>query len=372
MITFIKDLLPVNPAYNDSIVQFSSTTITGATKANITVEGDTFTIVPFNGVFTFNLKEVIKAKLNLNRFDDTVIPDLSTGEYLYDDATIGRNFTVDFNVQNLTTGETTSKTYYFQRSVEQLPNYHRLNQLPNSIRVLLPSENYIDYAVKYFEGYPFDFAVNVLSSGNTLMIRNITTNQQTEGYTATTSDAKRVYISDGGNNTTDTNILVNSSTLNRLEMYVNDAFVANINVTKIESQCGVYLKWVNSKGSYSYWLFDSIYKDNLTPKTIDEINGYYDNLQNLTTTSHLIGKTANRTYQLNTKFDNSDAAYLSDLSTSPAVWMYAHQSPFQQIQDKYDWVGVKLSDTAFGVDRKTSKQKYSITITLPDVNTITL
>ncbi len=372
MINFIKDLSPVNPAYNDSIVQFSSTTITSATKANITVGGDTFTIVPFNSVFTFNLKEIIKAKINLNRFEDAIIPDLTVGEYIYDDETIGKYFTVDFNVQNLTTGETTSKTYYFQRSVEQMPNYHRSGQITNDVRVLLPSTTFVDYSVRNFEGYPFDFAVNGLSSGDTLMFRNITTNQQTESYTSLTGNAKRVFLSDGANNTTDTNILVNSSTLNRIEMFVNDAFVANINVTKVESQCGIYLKWLNSNGSYSCWLFDAIHKDNLTPKTIDEINGYYDNLQNLTATSHLIGKTANRTLQINTKFENGDSAYLSDLAISPAVWMYAHQVPFQQVQDRYDWIGVKVSDSAFSVDRKTSKQKFNITVTLPDVNTITL
>lgn len=160
MITFLKDLLPINPAYNDSIVQFSSSTITGSTKAIITVEGDSFAIVPFNGIFTFNFKEIIKAKINLNRFDDTVIPNLTTGAYIYDDVNIGKHFTIGFDVQNLTTGETTSKTYYFQRSVEQLSNYHRSSQLPNGVKALLPSINFIDYNVRNFEGYPFCFSVN--------------------------------------------------------------------------------------------------------------------------------------------------------------------------------------------------------------------
>lgn len=370
MITFIKDLLPVNPAYNDSIIQFSSDT--SATKAVITVEGDSFVTVPLGDIFTFNLKEIIKAKINLNRFEDVIIPDLTTGQYIYSDVNIGRDFDVDITVTGATTAQTTTRTYYFQRSVEQLPNYHRLTQLPNDVRVLLPSENYIDYNLKCFEGYPFDFTVNGHDTWNGIHFRNITTNQETDLYTALDTNALRVFVSDGANNSTDTDILVNASTLNKVEMYVNNVFKANINITKIESQCGVYLRWLNTKGSYSYWLFDSIYKDNITPKTIDDISGYYDNLQNITATSHLIGKTANRTLQINTKFDNGDAAYLSDLAISPAVWMYAYQVPFQKVQDRYDWIGVKLSDTAFSVDRKTSKQKLSLTITLPEINTITL
>jgi hypothetical protein len=371
MINFIKDLLPVNPAYNDSIIQFNSNTITGATKAVITIEGDSFTTVPNAGVFTFNFKEIIKTKINTNRFEDEIVPNLLTEEYIYPDPNIGREFNIDIQVQNYTTGETISKTYYFQRSVEQLPNYHRLTALPNGIRLLLPTNNYIDYSVKYFEGYPFDFTVNGIRPYNTIYFNNITTNQQTDEYLNITEEAKRVFLSDGGTNTTNTDILVNSSTLNRIELYLNDSFKANINIMKVESQCGVYLKWLNSKGSYSYWLFDSIYKDNLTPRTIDEFAGYYDNLQNLTSTSHLIGKTANRILQINTKFDNADAEYLRDLAISPAVWMYAHQVPFQQVQDRFDWIGVKVSDTAFPVDRKTSKQKLNLTITLPDLQTIT-
>lgn len=371
MINFTKDLLPINPAYNNSIIQFYSDTITGATKATITIEGDSFVTVPLDNVFTFNFKEIIKTKINSNRFEDVVVPNLITEDYIQPDPTIGREFNVNINVQNYTTGETLSKTYYFQRSVEQLPNYHRLTSLPNGIRVLLPTANQIDYNVKYFEGFPFDFTVNNLRAFNSIYFKNITTNQQTDAYYNITDEAKRIIISDGGTNTTNTDILVNSSTLNKIELYLNETFKANINITKVESQCGVYLKWLNYEGSYSYWLFDSIFKDNLTPKTIDDFAGYYDNLQNLTSTSHLIGKTATKTLQINTKFDNGDAEYLSDLVMSPAVWMYAHQVPFQQIQDKHDWIGVKVSDAAFQVDRKNSKQKLNLTITLPDVNTIT-
>lgn len=372
MIIFSKDLLAVNPAYNDSIIQFYSNAITGATKATITIEGDSFATVPLNNLFTFNLKEIIKAKINANRFADSVIPDLSTGQYIHGDESIGRVFRVDIKVQNATINEAIIKNYYFQRSVAQLPNYHRLSQDLAGVRVLLPTVNNVDYRVKYFEGFPFDFTIDGLEDYGYLRFKNITTNQQTDEYMNVDSNAKRVFLSDGANSTTETDILVNSSTLNKIEVHFFNDFVANINITKIESQCGVYLKWLNSHGSYSYWLFDSIYKDNITPKAIDEISGYYDNLQNLTSTSHLIGKIANRTLQVNTKFDNVDAEYLSDLATSPAVWMYVHQVPFMQLQDSFDWIGVRVSDTAFTVDNKTSKNKYSTTITLPDVNTITL
>ncbi|MGQ2984869.1 hypothetical protein [Flavobacterium sp.] len=371
MIIFSKDLLPINPAYNDSIIQFSSDSITEATKAIITIEGDSFITVPLNGIFTFNLKGIITAKINTNRLEDTIFPDLSTGEISYADENIGRNFEVDIEVQNNVTSEVITKMYYFQRSVEQLPNYRRLSELPSDVKVLLPSDNYLDYQVKMTEGYPFDIAVNGLAEGDTYQLKNITTNDATPIYTAATNNAVRLFISDGAFDTTNTNTLFISSMMNHVELWVNGSFKANVRVNKIDSQCGIYLKWVNTEGSYSYWLFDSIFKDTLIPKTVDELAGSYDNLQNLNSASFILGKTARRTLQLNTIFDKTEAEYLSDLSISPVVWMYAHQVPFQQVQDRYDWIGVTLNDGQFPVENKTNKNKFSTTITLPNVNTIT-
>jgi len=371
MIIFTKDLLQVNPAYNDSIIQFSSNTITEATKAVITIEDAPFVCVPNSGVFTFNLKEIIKAKINTNRFEDNIIPDLNNDSYILSDASVGKTFTVGIQVFNLSSNDAVTRNYYFIRGVEQLPDYHRLSALPSGVRVLLPSKNYVDYSVKCFEGFPFDFGIHGLQTYNEIYFKNVTTNQQTVPFSVPDNNVQRVYSSDGANNTTDTDILINSSTKNRISLYHNNVFKANIYITKIESQCGVYLKWLNSKGTYSYWLFDSIYKENITPRVIDEFAGYYDNLQNLTSTSHLIGKTAVNTWNLNTKFDNEDADYLKDLVYSPAVWMYSHQVPFQQVQTKFDWIGVKVNDSPFPLNYKTSKNKLAITITLPEMQTIT-
>jgi hypothetical protein len=44
---------------------------------------------------------------------------------------------------------------------------------------------------------------------------------------------------------------------------------------------GIYLKWFNANGGYSYWLFDKFYSDTTSTKTIDEIVGKYDNLKTL-------------------------------------------------------------------------------------------
>lgn len=370
MIQFTKNLLELNPAYNDSIIQFSSDTISGATKAILTIEGMPFLAVPNgNGRFTFNFKDIIKSLINQNRFWDNIVPDL-TQAIVYSDPTITKNLNVEIKIFNLTANDSITKNWLFIRGVEQMPNYHNLSQIIAPIRVLLPTNNYIDYSTRYFEGYPFDFSIFGLADGDEFWFKNLTTSQTSDVYLSQDDNAKRIFLSDGGHNTTELSYLINSSNLNKLELYVNGDFVANINIQKIESDCGVYLKFLNSKGGYSYWKFDSIYKGLLNPKTIDDFAGKYDNLQNLTATSHIFGKTATQTFQVNTTFEMEDAPTLSDLTLSPSVWMYLHREPFHQFQ-AYNFFEVKVSDTAIpNVDTKNSKNKLSLIITMPEVNTI--
>jgi hypothetical protein len=53
-----------------------------------------------------------------------------------------------------------------------------------------------------------------------------------------------------------------------IEVWVNGAFKANINIKRMESNCGIYLKWFNANGGYSYWLFDKFYSDTTNTKPL--------------------------------------------------------------------------------------------------------
>ena len=77
--------------------------------------------------------------------------------------------------------------------------------------------------------------------------KNTNSGLQTDVFTATTDEVKRVYISDGSTNLTIENELALSTNLNKVELYVNDEFKASIYIKKISSQCGVLLKWFNAQ-----------------------------------------------------------------------------------------------------------------------------
>jgi hypothetical protein len=370
MITFTNDLLNgFNPAYNDSIVSFNSS-FTGITNCDVTIDSKTFTIYPFNNEFKFNFKPIVTTLINQNGFKDSVLPDLILSDFIIDDSSLQLTINPDFFCYNSTTGETMVKEYKFLKCVEQLPFYNQKVQANNDIRVLIPSQNGVDFNLTYSEGYPADFAIQGVLSGYTYHFRNSNTGIQSTTFTATTSDVKRIFLSDGATDTTIDGVMLLSSNINNIELWVNGFFKCNIKVKKVESKCGVYLKWFNSNGGYSYWLFDKFFNESLKTKDFEDINGAWDNLQNVTSTYESLGKSASSSLVLNTQYNSEEKEYLLDLLKSPKVEMYINNEPFIQ-QNEFNFIGVKISDGSFTYNNSKSKNKLKVTIELPNTNTIT-
>jgi hypothetical protein len=74
-----------------------------------------------------------------------------------------------------------------------------------------------------------EFAIYGLTSTNTYYFKNKTTVNQSSTFTATNSNVKRIFF-DGGYNETTSNLLSLSTTSNLIEVWVNGAFKANINI----------------------------------------------------------------------------------------------------------------------------------------------
>jgi hypothetical protein len=369
-IQITNNILEVNPAYNDSIITYKSNSFTGATKSDIIIDGRPFTVYPIGDEFTYNFRDYVKVKINQNNFQDLIIPD---GDFMVDDETLSLTINPTIKIYRAagspTTGETSNFSFKFTKNVEQLIGYKQKIENENSIvKILLPTKNYIDYSITYFEGYPSDFAIYGLTSGDTFYIKNTTTLNQTLTYSATTSEVKRIFLSDGAGDSTLTDELALSNTINKCELWVNGDFVANINIRKVDSKCGVMLKWFNSSGSYSYWLFDPIYQTTIQGRKLDEIGGVYDNLYNVTSLSNITGKDGNQTMKLSTKFNDFDKETITSIITSPKVELYIHNEPFNLFKAG-SFIGVNLNDTSLPLSNKTPNNKLEITITLPDLLT---
>lgn len=365
-----NNILQVNPAYNDSIITYKSNSFTGATKSDIIIDGTTFTVYPINGEFTYNFKDYVKVKINENNFDDTIIPD---GDFIVDDETLSLSIQPTIKIfrptGSPTTGDTSNFTYHFTKNVEQLIGYKSKIENDNTtVKLLLPTDNYVDYTLTYFEGFPCDFAIYGLTEGDTFFIKNLSTVNQTPIYSATTSEVKRIFLSDGAGDSTLTDELALSYTVNKCELWVNGEFVCNINIRKVDSKCGVMLKWFNHSGSYSYWLFDPIYQTSIQGKKLDEIASKYDNLYNLTSTNNITGKDGNQIMKISTRYTDFDKKTITSIITSPKVELYIHNEPFNLFTSG-SFIGITLNDGSTTLSNKTANNKLDLTITLPDLLT---
>lgn len=371
MITFSKDLLAQNPVYNNSVVEFSSN-IADILKAVITVGGNSYNIYPINNIFYFNFKEIAKSIFNQNRFEDSIIPNIADSIF-YSDDSILKSLTVNFKVISKTGVEDIiDKDYNFIRSVEQLPFYRRKLNMDTDVKALLPTKNFIDYEVTHFEGFPFDFTIEGLVSGDEFYFRNISTNISSEVYQSPDNQVKRIFLSDGESDTTIDDVLLLNSAVNRIELFKNGEFKCNFNIRKIESECGVYLKWANNHGGYSYWKFDKVWRENTSVKTIGEIAGDFDNLQNIYKNGNLMGKTSTVTMSLQSKIEERDREYVNGILESPTVQMYVHTSPFNKMEE-FDFINVKVNDGSFPTaNNKLSKSKINLTIEMPERYLMTL
>ena len=370
MIQFQTNILNVNPAFNDSIIKYKSS-YSGMVKSEITVNGTVFTLYPFNQIFSFNFKDIAKVEINTNGFKDLIVPDLSTGTFIYNDSNLQKTLSGTIKTINSYTSDTTNFSYLFTKNVEQLPYYNQKLLTTNNIVVLLPTENNFNYSLTYFQGFPFDFSIRGINTGDSFYFKNVNSGMVTNTFIATTSDVKRIFLSDGATNETLSNILPLATLVNVVELWVNGVVKATINIKKNSKECGVYVKWFNSNGGYSYWLFDKFFTENIKTKGLQNIQGKWDNLQNITSTSESFGKTSFKTIQLTTKYNSIEKDYLIDIVNSPKTEMFIHNVPFNFKQNEFNFIGVIVSDESLTIDSKLTTNRLKITLELPAINTIT-
>src|SRR5690349_21566107 len=92
-----NDLLDLNPGYNDSIITYTSNSLTGLTKSEIIIGSSTFTVYPINEIFTYNFMDIVKVKINQNNFNDSIVP-LFESSCIYDDPTLSLTILPTINV----------------------------------------------------------------------------------------------------------------------------------------------------------------------------------------------------------------------------------------------------------------------------------
>ena len=362
-ITINKAPTGIYPAYNDSYLVFESDLVDNF-KAEIEIAAlgsEIFTVYPeVGGEYVFNLKDVVKSLINTNGFKN---PDNTYPVNWIESFPFGYlSLPVIIRTFNTSTNDTTSPTYTFIRGVKQIDEPIHANQF----QLLHRNNNGVDYTLSYFEGYPFSFEIARLFSGiNDVVIRNLNTTDVTTSVPIITDATHRVWIDKATENWTTESYLPLTDTLNRLEIDIDGATEVNLNLKKVSNKCGVYLRWFNYAGGYSYFLFDEFYRDEIAGRELGNISAnVFNNAPDHVAPSLSTGYSASRSLTLRAVVDANEANHLKDLFATPSVQMYNAFEPYLDA----NFIDVKVT-SSYRYANKKRLNEIKLTIELPELIT---
>lgn len=322
-ITITKEPTGIYPAYNDSFIEFTSD-LADNYYANISIVGITLAFKIYadsDGVYLFNLKESIKVFFNESGFDDS---NVFSNDYYKNIEGLYLSKGITITVYSDTTSEQTVRTYEFFKGLVQFGE----NISENDYKLLCYSEDGVNHSLTYFEGFPFAFDIQKVANGDSLKLYSRNTGNETEEMLATDTGAFRINVDKGeGNNWTSDNFLPLTSGLNRLEIREDGNFKTNLLLTKKENCSGVYLKWFNSKGGYSYYLFNRYYLEDISGESLGQIlNNKFNNIQEAKGNHSSIGKSGAGVLTIKADYNRAEYEILKDLLLSPSVQMYTSET----------------------------------------------
>lgn len=367
-----KALTDYYPCHNDAWINFYSNTVVNPTVASIVFAGidSEFRFAPnINGAFDVNLKDV--AKTLVTSFED-VNKDIPT-EWLQSitDNTFSLSFTVTItNANNATDSDIFSQS--FSNSVKNIGDFYT----ESSNEILMPSTNGVDYFFTYFEGYPmfFDYKkmIAVINDGvidfSTIKLVNTNTGYEFE-IKASSVNSQRMYIDKATDNLTTLDLLPITKNENHIEVYINDVFKHNLYIKKVSKKCGVYLKWRNDNGGFSFHLFEKTFVNELKSRNSGAIsrNSFNNISDGLRSTYFTTGKTVNESISVSAIVDSNEVKNIRELIKSPYVEMWSKNEPYKT----GDWIYVDVDgDISYNDNEK--KHEISMNLILPSQNTMML
>jgi hypothetical protein len=351
-------------AFNNNVVRFrSNTAAVTPVKATILTNGNTYTIYPDPaGNFYFNFKGI--KSVELANYSETINPDLDT-TLVYNwtaKALLSETITFTIFLSNSTTETATRPVTWLNGYVnlidfkQQFPKY----VLDYNSFLLKPLP-----LVKYWAGLPFDIAFYANPATNFTLRNNSASIQST--FT-NTNRVPRLFFSDGRLDVSIEDYVPFNDGFNSCTI-TSGANIINFFVEKIQSYCnGHYLKWLNSFGGWSYWLF---YKgnENLSVRELGVIDNDFNNLPDTISPSVSLGKESQNEIALQQDgITKNEMELLRDLLDSVKVYLFTGDA-FTKSSDK-DWLEVIVKGGSFKVSNARERiNNLNLTIELPQNTT---
>ncbi|KGO85728.1 hypothetical protein Q765_15020 [Flavobacterium rivuli WB 3.3-2 = DSM 21788] len=341
-------------AYNNDVIRFYSDntlaakfcTIMGSNaSANVNV-----TLYPApDGSFFFNFKPYVSALINTRNFEDTLQPVLdrtNPDTFIYN-ATAGTLLQMDVSITITFSNDSTQNvthTLTWLAGAAQPGNYTPLSN--NSMYILSPLAKAAGngWHIKYWQGYPFDVSVY---SPNAVFRVNNTTNLLSQQFTVP-GLVFRMVLSDGDDDETLEDVLPLADGHNSLhilgaaEPSQNDVFIT---LDKVPYKSGIYLKWLNALGGYSYWLFEDTCSIDRSTKQLGELDRDNDNPEDSFGRTIQIGKESSDTLKIVAELlTENERRIVEGILDSPKIYLFTGQ-PYARNSYR-DWVEVSLKTTS--------------------------
>jgi len=381
---------PFMAGYNMQVVKWKSDSVSPPVKGKIEVNDYEFDNLfsLSDGIFSFNIQEAINTILG--NFDDNF--DYNTANWVVYDDNLLKKITVILSVLlEDETIETQTITAYVTRAVHQIGDKNAecmvsfdptaFTTSVYSTQVMHKYDNLYrrtsDYEkqqyLKLFKGYPFDICI--LDKLDTVKIRmelttkdvltSLGTVDRIVDAAAADKYLKRLVLSDGETMLTpltETEAVLKVTTITAANE-TNSIYQVEVDII---DECGIYLKWLNSEGGWSYHLFNKYYKIPFSAKTKGKINKYNDTLIGAVGNQTNIGQTVTTGIKINQRFLNTDDyTKVVEIASSPIVYLYNEPKGTMALSDS--WIQISLDD--FKDDYRDNKKKIfdiSFLFTLPN------
>ncbi|WP_417368802.1 hypothetical protein [Flavobacterium beibuense] len=372
------DTTRLRMAYNNDVLSFYDNFLIKPKYCDITLGETPIRLFPApDGTFFLNLKPYVTSLINTRNFEDTLSPSIgginpsayvkafTSGTYLQKEI----HFTIYF--QNDTQTQA-SYNLTWLAGVNQHTDYYRRSITDYFPLAPSKSNSTQHFYLKYWEGYPFDITMHMPNT-QYFTLKNNTTTLSTQMLTR--GRVSRLVLSDGRTDETLENVLPLIEGHNELRFKAsstdsdNDTFIT---LEKIPYKKGAYLKWLNSFGGYSYWLFENTYSIDRSTKYMGEIDNDYNNIDRSFGRSIQIGKESIDSYKITAELlSENERRIVEGILESPKVYFFTGK-PLSQ-NNKNNWVEVTLKTGSARV--KNPKQpltNFTFDIELPQRYTISL
>jgi hypothetical protein len=161
--------------------------------------------------------------------------------------------------------------------------------------------------------------------------------------------------------------------LNELQFLVDDVNQdINLVIDKVDSDCGVYIKFLNKYGRFNYWLLSKNNFRTRSSKYLGELENDFENLEDTTSPTIQIGKAGDEGLKCATeKLNENEKLIFEGIIDSPKIYMFTGER-FSKA-DLTDWMEVRLKTSSFPIKNPNKKRyQYFIELDLPARITQTL